>query len=161
MAMSTHERPIKGATDVWLTPKSVIDLLGPFDLDPCAATDAPWPTARTMFTEADDGLRRVWHGLVWCNPPYSDVWSWLERLADHGNGIAFIFARTETKGFHEHVWGRASAIAFPSGRYKFCAPDGTPASGNAGAPSCFVAYGDEASRRLRRLGCPVVKGWSL
>ena len=53
MAMSTHERPIKGATDVWLTPKSVIDLLGPFDLDTCAATDAPWPTARTMFTEAD------------------------------------------------------------------------------------------------------------
>jgi hypothetical protein len=32
-----HEKPYEGATNVWLTPKDMIDDLGPFDLDPCAA----------------------------------------------------------------------------------------------------------------------------
>ena len=40
-----------------------------FDLDPCAApAPQPWPTARTMFTEAmGDGLSIDWDGRVWLN----------------------------------------------------------------------------------------------
>lgn len=147
----THEAPNKGATDVWLTPKQIIDLLGPFDTDPCAASHAPWPTASVMLTIDDDGLSQDWNGLVWCNPPYSDVWTWLDRLASHGNGIALIFARTETSGFHSTVWQRADAVAFPMRRISFCLPDGTQSRSSAGAPSCFVAYGDEAVKRLHRL----------
>ena len=154
--MSGHERPNKGETDVWLTPQFLIDLLGPFDLDPCAASNAPWPTATKMLTIADDGLAYDWHGLVWLNPPYSDCWTWMRRLADHGNGIALIFARTETKGFHEVVWGRADAIAFPMGRYKFYRADGSLPNASAGAPSCFVAFGDESVGRLARLNAPMV-----
>ena len=147
----THERPSRGATDVWLTPKSIIDILGPFDLDPCAATDAPWPTAASMIVDAVNGLNHSWRGLVWCNPPYSDVWTWMSRLADHGSGIGLIFARTETAGFHKTVWQRADAIAFPKRRIRFCLPDGTPGRTHAGAPSCFVAYGDEAVNRIEKL----------
>lgn len=149
--MSGHERPIAGETDVWLTPRHVIDLLGPFDMDPCAATNPPWPTAKTMFTVEDDGLAQEWQGLVWLNPPYSQVWKWLDRLAEHRNGIALIFARTETKGFHKYVWNRADMVVFPEGRIKFHHPDGTPGKTNAGAPSCFVGYGLGACLRLKRL----------
>jgi phage N-6-adenine-methyltransferase len=32
------------------------------------------------FTEADDGLAQSWAGeRVWCNPPYSDIRSWVEK----------------------------------------------------------------------------------
>lgn len=160
MALYKHERPGKGATDVWLTPQSVIQQLGPFDLDPCAATDRPWDTAKHHFTAEDDGLAQDWFGFVWLNPPYSDVWTWLAKLAEHGNGIAFIFARTETRGFHEQVWGKADAIAFPKGRFEFHRADGTPAGAPAGAPSCFVAYGAYAHDTLVQcLDAPVVTGW--
>jgi len=37
---------------------------------------------------------------------------WLEKLKYHGNGIALIFARTETKCFFEHIWNDADAILF-------------------------------------------------
>jgi hypothetical protein len=53
-----------------LTPRFVIDALGPFDLDPCPPKERPWDTARRHFTEADDGLSRPWKGRVWLNPPY-------------------------------------------------------------------------------------------
>lgn len=31
------------------------------------------------FTRADDGLRQPWSGRVWCNPPYSDLRSWVRK----------------------------------------------------------------------------------
>ena len=162
MTLGSHERPQRGSTDVWLTPKPLIDLLGPFDLDPCSATNPPWPTARHHFTEVDDGLTQSWEpfGIVWLNPPYSAVWRWLERLASHpAGGVALIFARTETVGFHSQVFAMADAIAFPRGRITFCRADGTPGPGNAGAPSCFIAYGEDAANRLDRLQCPIMRNW--
>src|SRR6185312_6793869 len=103
--------------DEWLTPPEIIDALGPFDLDPCAPleSEAPWPTAAAHYTIEDDGLDPClpWSGRVWCNPPYGDnTGDWLRRLADHGNGIALIFARTETAAFFATVWDRADAVAF-------------------------------------------------
>ncbi len=70
------------------------------------------------------------------------------RLVEHNNGIALVFARTETKMFFDHVWGKASGILFIQGRINFHRPDGTRASANSGAPSVLIAYGPEALRRL-------------
>ena len=75
------------------------------------------------------------------NPPYSDAEKWLAKLADHGNGMALIFARTETQAFHRQVWARASGLLFLRGRLHFYRPDGTVGLRNAGAPSVLVAYG--------------------
>jgi phage N-6-adenine-methyltransferase len=148
-AMGSHHLPNGGLTDVWLTPPEIIKALGPFDLDPCAATDAPWPTADRHYTEADDGLAQEWAGLVWCNPPYRQVWTWLDRLASHPDGgVALIFARTETRGFVSEVWAKADSLLFLEGRLFFHRPDGERAKANAGAPSVLVAYGSEGARRL-------------
>lgn len=145
--LSGHERPNRGETDVWLTPPPLLAALGSFDLDPCAATDEPWPTASRRYVEADDGLAQPWEGRVWCNPPYSDVGPWLARLGDHGTGTALIFARTETavwhrQVWHRQVWPRATGVLFLRGRIKFYRPDGTQAKGAAGAPSALVAFGE-------------------
>ncbi len=152
-AMGGHQKPNRGETDTWLTPHYIIDILGPFDLDPCAAPDPkPWPTAKRHITWPDDGLFAPWSGRVWLNPPYGTVTGdWLKRLADHGSGMALIFARTETDAWHRHVWPRASAILFLRGRIHFCYTDGRRAAFNAGAPSAIVAYSDQDAKWLERM----------
>lgn len=138
--------------DEWLTPPQIIKALGIFDLDPCAPISRPWNTANNHFDKNDDGLSKFWQGRVWCNPPYGkDTFSWLSRLADHGNGIALIFSRTETIGFHREIWGKADAIFFFKGRLKFHYVDGTQGA-SANAPSCLVAYGKNNVEALKNCG---------
>lgn len=139
--------------ETWLTPPALIKALGPFDLDPATPPDMPWTTATRMLTKADDGLATPWPSkdFTFCNPPYGrDVGRWLEKSADHGNGIALIFARTETLAFQTYAFGHpnVTGVFFIAGRLKFCRVDGTEA-GSAGAPSVLVAYGREARRRIR------------
>lgn len=106
--------------DEWLTPPDTIKALGEFDLDPCAPIVRPWPMAKNHYTIEDNGLMQKWEGRIWCNPPYGDeTFLWLNRLAGHGNGVALIFARTETKGFHAEIWEKADAVFFFKGRLNF------------------------------------------
>lgn len=139
-------------TESWITPKWLIDRLGPFDLDPCACDPQPWPTAARMVTERENGLLTLWSGFVWCNPPYGkQLGVWLERMALHQHGIACVFARTETRAFDRSVWnGASTSVLFLRKRLAFFRPDGTPApqASNSGGPSCLIAYGQEAHRRL-------------
>ena len=143
-------------TNEWLTPPSIIAALGEFDLDPCAPRKEtrPWDMAKKHYTGARDlfdgpadierqcGLRTPWQGRVWLNPPYGDeVYPWLEKLSEHKSGIAMIFARTDTKGFHDYVWKRAKAVFFFDNRISFHRIDGTQGT-NAGAPSCLISYSD-------------------
>lgn len=148
LSMSGHQSQRAGS-NVWLTPEPIVRALGAFDLDPCAAADRPWDTARHHIAPPDDGLAVDWSGRVWLNPPYSELGRWLGKLADHGQGTALVFARTETVWFVEHVWLRATALRFLHGRLHFCLPDGTRARGNAGAPSVLVAYGQRDADILR------------
>ena len=139
--------------DEWLTPPWIVEALGPFNLDPCSPVARPWDTAAEHYSIMDNGLAKPWHGYVWCNPPYGrEAEQWLKRLADHGNGIALIFARTETRMFFSEVWNKASAVLFIEGRLHFHHVDGTRAKANAGAPSVLVAYGNESASRLRDSG---------
>lgn len=134
-------------SDDWITPPEILADLGPFDLDPCASKTQPWPTATRMLDES--GLLLPWEGMVWLNPPYGkEAAIWLERLAAHGQGIALIFARTETDWFFRWVWEEAFALRFLRGRLTFYLPDGTKPAGTSGAPSVLVAYGLAAARRL-------------
>lgn len=139
--------------DEWLTPPELLRKLGSFDLDPCSPVARPWSTADRHYTVLDDGMRQEWNGRVWLNPPYGlEASKWLKRLADHGNGIALIFARTETEMFFEHVWNAATALLFIKGRLHFHYVDGRRAAANSGAPSVLVAYGQENAEWLRDSG---------
>lgn len=150
--------------DEWLTPPSFLAKLGRFDLDPCAPKERPWPTADAHFTLDDDGLVKPWFGFVWLNPPYgSKTGTWLNRLAAHGNGLALIFARTETEDFVKQVWSKADAILFVHGRLYFHHVTGERARANSGAPSCLIAYGTEAVERLKHCGIAgtLVQNWRI
>jgi hypothetical protein len=154
--MGSHQSAAM-VSDVWLTPPHIVEALGPFDLDPCAAPEPrPWATAADHICLPQDGLSHHWHGRVWLNPPYSsEAVKWLRKMARHGMGTALVFARTETGWFVETVWREASAILFIEGRLYFHRPDGSRADANSGAPSCLVAYGQ---RDARILGMSGIKG---
>ncbi len=147
--MSSHQSA-KMLNNEWLTPPELLRGLGSFDLDSCSPINRHWDTARKHYHILDDGLSKEWKGRVWCNPPYGlESSKWLAKLADHNNGIALIFARTETKMFFEHVWKRANSLLFIEGRLHFHHVDGTKAKTNAGAPSVLIAYGEEYTKILR------------
>jgi hypothetical protein len=153
--MGAHERAHHGSDNEWLTPRWLVEALGEFDCDPCSPVDRPWDTAQLHYTIYDDGLSKPWPGRVWLNPPYgSQAGDWMGRLANHGNGIALIFARTETESFFRTVWERADALYFLRGRLTFHYADGRPGKGNAGAPSVLVAYGANNADVLAALEIP-------
>jgi hypothetical protein len=137
--------------DEWLTPPEIIRSLGTFDLDPCAPINRPWPTATRHFTLLDNGLLQNWSGRVWLNPPYGKQTSkWLGRLVEHGDGIALIYARTETDLWFRMVFGVADAVMFLKGRVWFYDSTGNRAGNNGGAPSALVAYGPRNVEALHR-----------
>jgi len=145
----SHIHKIVGKNDEWLTPPEIIDDLGPFDLDPCHPENSPWIKCPNYFTKKDDGLSRNWFGRVWLNPPYGlETGKWLKNLLVHGNGIALIYARVETKMFFDYVWNSADALLFIKGRLSFYNVNGKMADNNGGAPSVLIAYGMENSEKL-------------
>lgn len=149
--MSSHHA-VEGDSDVWLTPPAIICELGPFDLDPCAAPDPrPWPTAARHIALPDDGLEFDWAGRVWLNPPYGQkIGRWMERMAQHGKGLALTFARTETEWWQDYVWPFATAVLFVRSRITFHLPDGTAGEYTGGAPSALIAYNATEAINLAR-----------
>lgn len=152
MSLSGHQSAVM-KSDEWLTPPAILGALGEFDLDPCAPVVRPWDTARQHYAVNEDGLAQPWHGRVWVNPPFGrEAVKWLRKLRDHGNGIALIPARTETRMFYECVWGWASGVLFIKGRPHFHYVDGRRAAFNSGAPICLIAYGAENLEALKNSG---------
>lgn len=149
MGIEAHQSH-RALKDEWLTPPHILAKLGKFDLDPCAPVTRPWDMAEKHYTILDNGLKKPWAGRVWCNPPYGlEAAKWLARCSDHGNSVALVFARIETKMFFQHVWGQADALLFIRGRLYFHHVNGSMAKANAGAPSVLIAYGKENAEQLK------------
>lgn len=136
-------------TDVWLTPPDLVNALGKFDLDPCSPKNLSWKLAEKFYSleRGENGLLLPWNGRVWLNPPYSNWVPFLKKLKEHGNGIALLFARTETKGFFDNIWNDADSILFLKGRVKFIRSDFSK-GGASTAPSVLIAYGKNNTAAL-------------
>lgn len=70
----------------------------------------------------------------------------------HGDGIALVFARTETSMFRDFVFPYAHGLLFLTGRPKFHRPDGIRAKGGCGGPMVLIAYGERNLTALRESG---------
>ena len=121
--------------DRYLTPLPLIQALGIFDLDPCGAPGHP--SASTVWTpeEVGDGLSLPWFGRVWLNPPYGrKISAWVDRLFQHGSGIALIPATPDTALWQRRVLAEAHAVLFVRGRIRYA-----NAERPANHPSALVA----------------------
>jgi len=148
----THDS-VDNKTVDWYTPKWIFDALGlEFDLDPCAPIGGvEWIPAKKVYSIEDDGLSQTWWAdeSVWLNPPYGKHTSaWLEKMHDHRNGIALVFARTDCKWFHDYC-AKADAILFLKGRVKFVDGHGKTGGSGAGSGSMLIAWGDESVKALK------------
>lgn len=156
--MSKHTSPVS-VKDEWLTPPWLLEKLGPFDLDPCAPVVRPWDTAKRHYTIEDNGLLLPWEGRVWLNPPYDKtIGDFITRLRLHGNGLALIYARTDTELWQREVFPRASAVLLIEGRLHFHHVNGERAAHNCGAPSALIAYG---SAEVEALRCANIPGYFI
>lgn len=177
----THESTYNESKE-WYTPRWIFEALGiAFDLDPCSSGQdvVSWIPAQTHLTIRDDGLTAKWFGNAWVNPPYGmDTPKWMWRLANHGNGIALVFARTDTKWFHDYI-PLADAVCFLKGRIAFVPGKslaGTDYSalyadgqwepkGGCGAASLLVAFGEHNADALYKsnlgLALPVKKALEM
>lgn len=145
---TSYQKTPMQTTDEWYTPEWITAPLGMFDLDPCAPAHPPYKIAESVYTEKEDGTRQPWHGRVWLNPPYSNVTPFIHRMCEHGNGIALLFNRQDTKVWQEKIAKTASGMLFLSGRVKFQQPDGTLKAG-ATCGSVLIAWGEENARILK------------
>lgn len=148
--MNTQFERSTHTTDEWYTPKEIINALGKFDLDPCAPIAPLWQTAETMYNKNDDGLNQPWYGCVWLNPPYSRplIEQFVKRLAEHGNGIALLFNRCDSKMFQDVIFEKATAMKFLRNRIRFFRPDGTRGE-SPGCGSILIAFGKDNAEVLR------------
>lgn len=139
----------------WYTPKWVFDELGiSFDLDPASPVsfDTAVP-AKAKYTVDDNGLLMPWFGNVWLNPPYGkDTGRWMDRLIEHGTGIAMVFSRTDSQWF-QRAMKSANGILFLAGRVKFVPGEENKHKKNgAGAGTAMLAYGESCKKAVEKLG---------
>ena len=123
----------------WETPQALFDQLEDefhFDLDVCASHENTkclvYHTLEGHFIQMDpgytrfsrdNGLEASWKGTCWMNPPYGrEIRKWVKKAHDEAQKGATIVcllpARTDTKWFHEWIYGKAE-IRFIKGRLKF------------------------------------------
>jgi site-specific DNA-methyltransferase (adenine-specific) len=136
-------------TDEWATPQEFFDTLNDefhFTLDVCATEENA--KCDKYYTRQNDGLAQNWSGeVVWCNPPYGrEMPNWIKKCAEHadagGAAVMLIPARTDTKAFHEYIYGKAE-IRFVRGRLKF-----GNAKNTAPFPSMVVIFDGRSKETL-------------
>lgn len=127
-------------TPEWATPQGFFDTLNrefSFTLDPCSTHENA--KCEKHYTKEDDGLSQNWGGeKVFCNPPYGrELPKWVKKCYEesrHADVVMLIPARTDTRWFHDYIYGKAE-IRFIKGRLKF-----GNAKQTAPFPSMVVIY---------------------
>ncbi len=138
-----------GEQDTWLTSPELLKALGKFDLDPCCPAKMPWRTARKMIHQPKDGLAVEWRGRVWCNPPYSSPLPWVQKMAEHGDGVMLLSANIDTR-YGQLALRSSDAVLFVQGRLLFHKLDGSLSKGKW-LRNMLVAYGKDNVETLRAL----------
>lgn len=166
--MKAHQQTI-GRSDEWGTPEWIGEPLGLFDFDPCAMKSRLLPWVANHLTAANDGLNAEWFGRVWLNPPFRRGLRarFMQRMAEHNNGIMLIPAACETEPFRKFVFGIAAGILMLDRRPIFVGADGQPVKvrnkktgkesiANSGCTICLVAYGEQNLEALKKSGLGTV-----
>ena len=151
--MTKKKRPV--TPNPWIEPPTLMEVLGEFDTAPFSLPNRPWPIADNHYTLNDNPLEMDWSsfGRIWLFPPQgNDAKPYMQKLVEHGNGIALLPNRTETQIFTDFVWQGADAVLFIKSRLTFFHPSCEIAKGQAGTGSVLVAYGDSNVSTVRDCG---------
>jgi|SoiMetStandDraft_2_1073263.scaffolds.fasta_scaffold33190_1 phage N-6-adenine-methyltransferase len=114
----------RSLTTEWGTPQAFFDQLHAefgFTLD--VAAQPGNAKCSHYFTEAEDGLRQVWEGVCWCNPPYGKtIGLWVAKAYASAQGgatvVCLLPVRTDTRWWQRYVL-QAAEVRYVAGRLTF------------------------------------------
>lgn len=134
-------------TDERYTPLWVFEALGEtFDLDPASPPLGVSKVPTTaVWTKADDGLTKPWHGFVWCNPPFSNSTPWADRFIEHGCGIWL--GPIANAAWHDRMTRSSGAMVLLRD-FPFIAPDHK--GKRSAMPLSMHSFGPRGAAALRR-----------
>ena len=153
-ALSKGTKHVPGeGSDGWCTPLWLAELLGEFDWD-CCSNERSHIQADNYCDKFHNGLsedkwRIFFHGgRIFCNPPYSNVLPWAQRLVKHqGPWCALLKYDTTTAWWAELMKAKPTVAPFRK-RIKFESGQGGDTTANF--PSVLVyANGWEPSNALK------------
>ncbi len=135
-AASNHPQQVttRGALDAVddrRTPRDVFDPLhAEFEFTLDAAASEANALLERYYSRADNGLAQSWKGeRVWCNPPYSEIRPWVEKMVASGARLVVMLLpanRTEQAWWQDYIepLRRAGRIEtrFLRGRLRFDTP---------------------------------------
>lgn len=121
--MSINKGLFTSNTDLWATPQDFFDKINQefnFELDVCA--NAENAKCDKYFDEYMDGLKQLWKGTCWMNPPYGRViGEWVKKAYESSlqgaTVVCLLPARTDTRWWHDYCM--KGEIRFVKGRLKF------------------------------------------
>ena len=86
-----------------------------------AAADEDNAKHRNFFSQKDSAFDVPWEGVVFCNPPYSDIGAWMAKAwLETRRGVVVVLlvpVRSDLGWFHEYAL--RGEIRFIRGRVKF------------------------------------------
>jgi phage N-6-adenine-methyltransferase len=147
--------------DEWYTPpkyiEAVREVLGTIDLDP-ASHERPqsWIKAARYFTKEDDGLRHLWRGTVFLNPPYNRfllapfVVKLLRDLDAGRITAAILLVHNSTAAWYQDAMRACDLLCTPLGRIAFERPGGGHARSHY--QQTFSYFGPHRKRFARVFG---------
>lgn len=126
--MGKNETSYEVTHDTVMTPRYLLEPiiagLGPIGLDPCSNPNSVVQSALAILLHSyhpqkvpgaartiyGNGLKHRWdgHGLVWCNPPYSDLAPWGEKMRDEGDELAALLPLRTGNVFWGPTFGTAA-----------------------------------------------------
>lgn len=146
--MGHHES--NGKTDEWYTPKYVFDALDcKFDMDVAAPVGLVFVQTPASVFLTSRSLEMEWRGFVWLNPPFggrNGIVPWLDKIYQHGSGIALTPDRTSCPWWQETCL-RSDAHLQVAGKIKFINQFGD-ISTKPGNGTTLFAFGDEGVKAL-------------
>lgn len=124
-ALFTSARTGEINRDEWQTPAWLYETLNRefnFELDPAATEENA--VSDFYYDKEEDGLKCVWFGSVFVNPPYSQLKKWVQKGFEEARDnphieqvVMLVPARTDTQAWWQFI--RFGEVRFLPGRLKF------------------------------------------
>ena len=129
----------------WETPPDLFQMgCDYFDFEPSIDLCATGFNKKCKIFIKQNALEMDWKRNSWLNPPYQNVKLWIQKAYDEHRKwnvsiLALLFAKTDTRIWHDCILGGKAEILFIQGRVHFY-KNGKRSKNPAPYPSCFVFW---------------------
>ena len=131
--------------NIWETPPDLFEFgCNLFNFRPEIDVCATAQDKKCELFIGEDSLNKEWKRDFWMNPPYQNVKDWIRKayfshIKYNVSGLALLFAKVDTKVWHECILHGQAEVYFIQGRIKFF-KNGAESKNPAPYPSAFVFW---------------------